>query len=202
MTVPLVVLAAFAVLLGFVGTPAWRWFESFLEGHHAEVKFSELFTGGFLGLAFTSSLVVFAGIGLGWWLYGRKPRGTAEEADVLEKVRPDVWALLKNKWFVDELYEATVIRWHGWLGRLSDAADRWVFGGVVQCIALLTLGVAWVDRIVDEFLINIGFDTSCESLRRSGGLLSRIQSGQVQTYLRLLGLGVLVLVVVLAWRAA
>ena len=31
MTVPLVILAVFAVLLGFVGTPAWPWFQAFLE---------------------------------------------------------------------------------------------------------------------------------------------------------------------------
>ena len=34
MTVPLVILAAFAIFLGFVGTPAWPWFQSFLEGNH------------------------------------------------------------------------------------------------------------------------------------------------------------------------
>ena len=31
MTVPLIVLAVFAIVLGFVGTPAWPWFQSFLE---------------------------------------------------------------------------------------------------------------------------------------------------------------------------
>jgi len=202
MTLPLIVLAGFAVVLGFVGTPAWPWFHAFLEGHHAEVSFGNLFSGEFMALAFNSTLIVFAGIGLGWWLYGRTSRRTADEPDVLERARPDLWRLLKKKYFVDEFYQITVIRWHDWLGRASDAADRWVFGGVVQVLALVTLGVAWVDRVVDEFLINIGFDAGCEGMRRSGGLLSRIQNGQVQTYLRLLGLGVLVLIAVLAWRAA
>ena len=32
MTRPLVILAAFAVFLGFVGTPAWPWFQNFLAG--------------------------------------------------------------------------------------------------------------------------------------------------------------------------
>jgi NADH-quinone oxidoreductase subunit L len=35
MTVPLVILAAFAMLLGFIGTPAWPWFQSFLDGTHS-----------------------------------------------------------------------------------------------------------------------------------------------------------------------
>ncbi len=32
MTVPLTILAIFAVVLGFINTPAWPWFTSFLEG--------------------------------------------------------------------------------------------------------------------------------------------------------------------------
>ena len=32
MTIPLLVLAAFSVLLGFIGTPAWPWFQGFLNG--------------------------------------------------------------------------------------------------------------------------------------------------------------------------
>ena len=31
MTMPLVILAVFAILLGVIGTPAWPWFDSFLE---------------------------------------------------------------------------------------------------------------------------------------------------------------------------
>jgi NADH-quinone oxidoreductase subunit L len=154
-----------------------------------------------MALAFKSSLVVFTGLGLGWWLYGRRPRKTADEPDVLEQARPDIWALLRNKYFVDELYEVTVIRLNAWFAGLSDLLDRWVFGGVVRLVSYLTLGVAWVDRVFDEFVINLGFDGGCEGLRRSGGLFSRLQAGRVQPYLRLLGLGVVALVVILiVWR--
>src|SRR5205823_9938268 len=30
MTIPLMILALFSILLGFIGTPAWPWFQSFL----------------------------------------------------------------------------------------------------------------------------------------------------------------------------
>jgi NADH-quinone oxidoreductase subunit L len=43
------------------------------------------------------------------------------------------------------------------------------------------------------------FDKSCEELSTGGGLLSRMQSGRVQTYLRLLALGVIVLAAILIW---
>jgi NADH-quinone oxidoreductase subunit L len=32
MTMPLVILAIFAVVLGFFGTPAWPWFQNYLTG--------------------------------------------------------------------------------------------------------------------------------------------------------------------------
>ena len=50
MTVPLVILATFAILLGFVGTPAWPWFDGFLNGEPAGFNFSKLTESGTLGL--------------------------------------------------------------------------------------------------------------------------------------------------------
>ena len=32
MTVPLIILAGFAILLGVIGTPAWPWFDGYLNG--------------------------------------------------------------------------------------------------------------------------------------------------------------------------
>ena len=37
MTVPLVILAVFAVVLGFFGTPAWPWFTDYLSGYARNV---------------------------------------------------------------------------------------------------------------------------------------------------------------------
>src|ERR1039457_5020212 len=37
MLIPLVVLAGFSVVLGFVGTPAWPWFQGFLSGENVKV---------------------------------------------------------------------------------------------------------------------------------------------------------------------
>ena len=42
MTAPLMILAVCAIALGFIGTPAWPWFQDFLEGHHAEFIFAKL----------------------------------------------------------------------------------------------------------------------------------------------------------------
>ena len=42
MTVPLAILAFFAMALGFIGTPAWPWFHAFLEGRAATFEFARI----------------------------------------------------------------------------------------------------------------------------------------------------------------
>ena len=73
MTVPLVVLAVFAVLLGFVGTPIWPWFQGYLTGTAVAVHGEALVSGEHGPLMLFSAVVVLAGMGVGWWWYGRQP---------------------------------------------------------------------------------------------------------------------------------
>jgi NADH-quinone oxidoreductase subunit L len=199
MTVPLVILAAFAILLGFVGTPAWPWFDGFLNGEPAGFNFGKLTEGGTLGLMLASAVIVFAGLGLGWWLYGKRQRQTAEEPDVLQVAQPAVFRLLENKYFVDEFYDATVVRFNAWAARACDFLDRWIWGGVVLLATWVTLGLSRLYRFTDEFVVDLGFDTGCETLREGGGEISKWHSGRVQTYLRVIGVALVVLILFLIW---
>ncbi len=45
------------------------------------------------------------------------------------------------------------------------------------------------------------FDKGCEELATGGGLLSRVQTGRVQTYLRILALAVAALAAFLIWSS-
>jgi NADH-quinone oxidoreductase subunit L len=199
MTVPLVILAGFAILLGFVGTPAWPWFDGFLNGKPSGFNFGKLTEGGTFGLMLASAVIVFAGLGLGWWLYGKRQRKTAEEPDVLQIVQPAVFRLLENKYFVDEFYDATVVRFNAWAAQVCDFLDRWIWGGAVLLVSYVTLGLSWLYRFTDEFVVDLGFDTGCETLREGGDELSSWHSGRVQTYLRVIGVALVVLVLFLVW---
>ncbi|MBI2928771.1 MAG: NADH-quinone oxidoreductase subunit L, partial [Verrucomicrobia bacterium] len=202
MTVPLIVLAVGAVLVGFVGTPAWPWFHDYLTGHHSAFDFSKLLQGETLSVMLLSIFIVAAGIGTGWWLYGRKPVEKADEADPLERLTPGTFDVLRKKFLVDELYEISVIRFNAWSARVSDWLDRWVWGGAVVAVSYVALGLSWFNRLIDEYVVNLGFDKGCEGLRGGGGRLSRMQSGQVQHYLRVIGVALAVLVLVLMWGCA
>jgi NADH-quinone oxidoreductase subunit L len=199
MTVPLIILAVFAILLGVIGTPAWPWFEGYLTGEATHFEVSRLWESGTLSLMAASAVIVFTGLGLGWFLYGRRPRRTAEERDVLEVAQPALFALLRNKYFIDEFYEMTVIRFNALAAALCDFLDRWIFGGAVLAVSYAALAGSWLCRLMDDYLVNLGFDTGCESVRGGGGLLSKLQTGRVQTYLRVIGVALVVLVLVLIW---
>ena len=199
MTVPLIILAGFAILLGFVGTPAWPWFDGYLTGEEFKFDFSKLTEPGTLGLMVASAAIVFTGLGLGWFLYGKRQRKTVAEKDVLETAQPAIFKLLENKYFIDEIYEATVIRFNAFAAWLCDFADQWIFGGAVLLVKYITVGLAWLYRLTDEYFVNLGFDTGCEALREGGGGLSKLHTGRVQTYLRVIGVALVALIIFLIW---
>jgi len=143
-----------------------------------------------------STAVVAFGITLAWWLYCRRAE---ERADTLERLQPDVFALLNRKFFIDELYDATAVRWNAFLARVSDWLDRWIWDGAVRVTSLLVLGVSWLNRFIDEFVVNLGFDKGCQSVRHGGQAFSFLQNGQAQRYLRLIALSVAVLGLLFVW---
>jgi NADH-quinone oxidoreductase subunit L len=200
MTAPLAILAFFAIVLGFIGTPAWPWFHAYLEGRATGFEFSHLFDTDLMLLMGASSLVVLTGLTLGWKLYGgQSPK--PEQADVLEKAAPFAWRVLRDRFYVDELYGVTVIAFYQWWARVADWLDRRVWGGAVTGVAFVFRGWAQMNRFLDANIVDGGFDKGCEELASGGGLLARMQTGRVQTYLRVLALAVVVLAAILIWSS-
>ena len=194
MTAPLMILAVCSILLGFLGTPAWPWFQKFLGGE-AEAGF----TSSVVSLMVTSSVIVFVGLGIGWWLYGRKPLEQSEQPDPLETMWPDIFELLRRKYFIDEVYENTIIAFNAWWSRACDWMDFWIWSGGVHLVSYVVVGLSWVNRFCDEYVVNLGFDEVCKRLRIGGEGLSRLQNGRVQNYLRVIGIALAVLALLLIW---
>ena len=170
MTVPLIILSFFAVLLGFIGAPFWPWIESFLEGGHAAFRLAALTEA--VPLLLVSTLIVVAGIGAAWMLYGRKPITDAGAPDILDAAQPQLFRILNHAFYVDAFYKATFVRLNDWAAAISDWFDRWVWNGAVQTVSYTALAFAWFDNFVDTNVVNGGFDEGCETVSRSGKLLS------------------------------
>ena len=199
MTMPLVMLAACSVLLGFIGTPAWHVFHAFLGGERIGVDFGRFGESGIVAVMLISTSMVFLGLGLGWWLYGRKPIVSADAPDVLATIQPQMFRILQNKYYVDELYEATIIRWNALAANLSAWLDRNIWAGGVKGVSLAVVGLAWFNRTVDAKVVNAGFDAGCEGANQGARFLSHLQTGRVQTYLKVIGVALVVFVLFLVW---
>ena len=195
MTVPLLLLAMGAVVLGFLGTPACPWLQARLSGTELHSSMSHLFEGG--GLMLLSIGLVGAGLGLGWWLYGRKLRQTAEARDPLTVAAPAVMSALANRLGFDEFYAATLGRLNDFTAALAQGLDRWVFGGLVNFLAALGIFSGTINRQVDEDTLNDGFDRVSASIRGSGVRYSRAQTGEAHGYLRVMAVAFIVLALVL-----
>lgn len=144
-----------------------------------------------------SIILVGAGLGLGWWLYGRRPRGAATDGDPLAALAPRIVALLAGRFFLDELYAATVGRLNAAIAWFADRLDRHVIGGAVEFLGQFGVFSGALNREFDEDGLNAGFDRVNAGLRGSGRRYSRAQTGEPQGYLRVLAVAFVVLALVL-----
>ena len=201
MTTPLAILAFFAITLGAIGTPAWPWFRSFLEDRTASLEMARFGEPQFWHLLGISTVIVVVGLGLGWWLYGNKSP-SADEPDALEHTMPPVWAALRDKLYVDEFYDATVIAFYHWWAKRCRLARSPYLGRDCGrgCAGFRLVGA--VESIPRHE--HRGWQLSTRAAKNwpaVAGLLSRVQSGRIQTYLRLLALAVVVLAAILIWSS-
>lgn len=190
MTYPLVGLAIFAIAAGWFGVPAGfpiigghetGWFQSFLAQmnpieSHAEESHS-------LVPLFVSLAVSLGGLVLGWQVY-RKVR--AGQADPAQKVLGGFYTLLKNKYYVDEVYSAVLIRPAVWISErfTSQWLDKKVIDGVLHAFGNLTPNLGGVLRNgFDKPVISDGGDALGTLLSRLGNSLRRLQTGRVQQYM-------------------
>ncbi|HTD84938.1 MAG TPA: proton-conducting transporter membrane subunit, partial [Candidatus Binatia bacterium] len=200
MTMPLIVLALCTIFFSVVLTSAWPWLHGYLTGEPVHIEITRLVQP----MLFVSLALVSAGVVIGVWMYrkaGVQDRDRPAEIDPLEYAQPGVFEFLANKMWIDDLYDHTVIAFSWMAARLSDWMDRYFwdglvrgFGGVGQLFGILTASV-------DERGINAGVDETTAGARGLGRLMSGAHSGQIQTYLGAVAIGMLALLLLYAWLA-
>ena len=190
MTRPLVVLAACSILLVAVLTPAWPWFHSYLNGQRPKLNVPLLIQP----MIFVSLALVAAGFVIGWFIYRK-----VDETDPIAQAQPALFRLLENKFWLDELYDRTVIALAKIGARFADWMDRYICdgfvrlgGGLGQLFGIFTKGF-------DENAINAGADELTNRTRGLGRVMSAQHSGQIQTYLSVIAIGMLALLLIYAW---
>jgi len=200
MTIPLIVLALCAIFLSVVLTPAWPWLHAYLTGESVRFEIARLLQP----MLFISLAVVGAGIGVGIWTYrkaGIPDRDRPAEIDPLEYAQPGLFRFLANKMWIDEFYDGTVIAF-SWIGaRFSDWMDRYFWDGLVRGFGAIGQLFGTFTASVDERGINAGVDETTAGTRGLGRVISAAHSGQIQTYLGAIAIGMLALLLLYAWLA-
>ncbi len=167
MTIPLMVLAFFAVVAGVVGMPGVEpSLASLVEGHSShsagvEHHFNILVAG-------TSTLFVLAGMAVGWAIYQKKTIGTELFTNHLEPV----YDAVRNKFYIDDVYDNVLV-------------------------ARVYNGISWFLNFFEvNFIINFFVNGTAYLTRELGKLLRRAQTGMLQHYTLIMAGGVLFMIFV------
>jgi NADH-quinone oxidoreductase subunit L len=138
MTLPLVILAIFAAIGGFIGITN-NYGSQFAAGHEtlsiAQQLLEPLHTpvAMFIGIG-----VALAGIFLAFSLY----KNTTSDPLPAKLGALATW--MKNKFYFDEFYEATFVRAHDFIATVADWIDRWLVEGF--CIGAIRGGTDLTGR--------------------------------------------------------
>lgn len=201
MIVPLFVLAAGAVLLSIIGTPFWPWFEKWIHGETAVFHAGAFGEHGAIGLLLLSLVIVTLGVGASVAVY-RNGLAGSETPDPLSGKLGGLWRFLENAMGFDTLYQKAIINPLAFFAGGIDMLERMVFVPLMGLAEGLIKGCGRITRASDEAGLNQGFDGICDGLRERADSISRSQTGRAQGYLRTIGLGVSVLLVLYFWLSA
>lgn len=184
MTLPLVVLAIFAIGFGWVGIPEHfpglggllpNWFHEYVGSTLAETPEGAAFS--WIPLL-VSLFVALGGLSLGWLVY-RKVKSA--EQDFLQI------PVLKNKWYFDEAYDLLFIKPAHWISEKFTYmfVDLKIIDGILHSMARFSLWLGHAFRnYFDKPVINelIG-DGTGNLMKASGRGLRKIQAGRIQYYM-------------------
>jgi len=201
MLVPLIILAGLAICAGWVGTPFKNGFEhgmsTVMSPHSWEalekiLEAAKVAPGFSMPVFLIGTLAALSGIGLATIIW-YKP------ILKIEKLEPAFGWLAKvveNKYYIDEIYQATIIRALMIVAAMMYWFDKWVIDYVivngVGYLALVASTVwGWCDKYIVDGAVNlVGWITGF-----FGRSLRYLQTGVTQQYVFLLVAAVLIVCV-------
>lgn len=133
-----------------------------------------------------SVLIAALAIAFAYHVYVRRP----EISERLAQSLAGPHKLLTNKYYVDELYDATVVK-----GTMAGAFGSWAFDravvdGAVNGTGWLTLFSSWVSGLFDKYVVDGLVNLVGWICSEASYLFRRFQTGLIQNYALLMLFGV------------
>lgn len=191
MTSPLIVLATGAAFAGLLGVPhalgGSNLFEQWLApvfagghgdaahgvAHHAVEPIEYL-------LMLASISIAVAGIALAYQMYYRKTLSP----EVFSSVGGGVpHRIVYNKYYIDEIYQATFVRLTLLLSWLGVSFDRYVIDFIVDGAAKVTAFVSRLNGWFDNLVIDGAVNAVADATFAIGNRLRQVQTGNINVYL-------------------
>ncbi|MFP4528437.1 MAG: NADH-quinone oxidoreductase subunit L [Candidatus Kapaibacterium sp.] len=159
------------------------------SAHHGFNQFEDKMHDAHVPAMIASLLIAGMGILIAFMFYQFK----IFSADKLALQFNKAYKISKNKWYFDEIYQATAINGTVGLGKLMSWFDLYVVDGLVNLTAAIGRFLGWFsakfDNIVVDGLVNLlAWITGV-----FGALFRKVQTGHVQTYVIFLLMGLILL---------
>jgi NADH-quinone oxidoreductase subunit L len=212
MYVPLVVLAVFAVGVGWT-VPGGLSVTNLLEQSRpageigsgvlmADLRYPNEHDSHapaiHLAATAVASATALAGFLLATLFYGLRK---LDAEDVRRQFRP-IYAFLVGKWWFDELYEFLFIRPTHFVARLIALFDKNVIDVAIDKVAAGTKAVARTDDLIDRTFVDGLVNMVGNWTYAVGRSLRTVQTGRIRQYVMLIVVGVVALSFVMQWAFA
>ncbi|HEY3594934.1 MAG TPA: NADH-quinone oxidoreductase subunit L, partial [Polyangiaceae bacterium] len=164
-------------LLGRDGEPLLEsWLHPVMA--HAKVQFANRD----IGLEY-ALMALSVGLAIGAYMVARGRYGADRAPDWEEQERTfPLFEAIQNKYWIDEIYEATFIAWALRLRLVFADMDRWVVDGLVNGVAAVGRMCAWITGIIDYYLVDGLVNLLAEATLKAGNRLRLVQTGRIQSY--------------------
>lgn len=198
MEFPLIVLAFFAIFAGFIGVhtdfPLLGALDNPLHGFLSETLLEHPPVFDLDGLPILLSIVIaLGGLGLGWWVYGRRPLAEGVVDPTERALGAGVWRALQNRFYIDLLYRRYLVQPAEWFAThiVIQAIDKETIDGVLETIAETFIWLGEAFKRFNTVVIDGVGDGIPRAIGDFAAWFRQVQTGRIQQYLLFVTLGLL-----------
>lgn len=201
----LIMLAIPSAIAGLLGIPAViggtssitnimeRWLEPvFSHGVHHKAAYGAHNSLEYILMAVSLS-VALLGFASAYYLYTVKPSLLVGFASRFKFI----CRLVRNKYFIDELYAATILKIFSALVWISAKFDTLVVDAMVNLSATISVISSKISGWFDTIFVDGAVNGVSSITTNAGSAMRRIQTGKIQHYLYIAAIGLLAII---AWR--
>jgi len=113
-----------------------------------------------------------------------------------------IYHFLLNKWYFDELYDAVFVRPARGLAKLVSGFDRNGIDWLIDNLARWTRGLADIDDLIDRYLVDGLVNLTAGWTYSLGRSLRSVQTGKLRQYVMLIVIGTVALTILINFASA